>query len=211
MEKYKTVLNQSSATYVVERSKFIAHVAHIESSEQAREYIDKVKKEYWDARHNVYAYVLKNGEARCSDDGEPSSTAGMPVLNVIKGAGLSDTVVVVTRYFGGILLGTGGLVRAYSKAAGDGIAQAETGYGENCTEIKITVPYSGADRIKRFLEDSSLTPEHTDYAAQVSFLVFVPEDMTESFVKKITDFTSGSVKPELGKTVFRIRSGKNSK
>ena len=118
VKSYKTVYRGGMGEIVEKKSRFIAHVAHVESEEEALAFVEKIKKEYWDARHNCHAFTvgIPHETARCSDDGEPAQTAGKPMLDVLIGQKLKNTVVVVTRYFGGTLLGTGGLVRAYSAA-----------------------------------------------------------------------------------------------
>ena len=122
VNNYKTVYRGGTAEIVEKKSRFIAHSAHVESEEEALAFIEQIKKQYWDARHNCHAFSVgvPNETARCSDDGEPAQTAGKPMLDVLMGQQLKNTVVVVTRYFGGILLGTGGLVRAYSAAVQEG-------------------------------------------------------------------------------------------
>ena len=121
MQEYTTIQGDFTAEYTEKHSRFIAVAFHCETEQQASEIIAAQKSKYWDARHNVYAYLLKDGTARFSDDGEPHGTAGMPMLEVIKGSGITNVLVVVTRYFGGILLGTGGLVRAYSTSTRDAL------------------------------------------------------------------------------------------
>ena len=169
MNSYKTVKNSAEATHIVERSKFISHARRVESREQAEDFIAEIKKKYWDARHNVYAYALKSGESRCSDDGEPSGTSGMPTLDVILKQGFSDVCIVTTRYFGGILLGTGGLVRAYSKAAA--LVLEESGSAEivECAVCEMTAAYSFVEPLKRFFFENECIIESIDYAENVRF------------------------------------------
>ena len=126
LKKYKTILEEAEEEIVEKKSRFIATVRPVKTEDEARAFIEEMKKKYWDARHNVFAYQIgeRNELQRFSDDGEPQGTAGMPVLNVLKGEDVKDTAVVVTRYFGGTLLGTGGLVRAYGKAAKEGLLSA---------------------------------------------------------------------------------------
>ena len=117
MEQYYSVIKECSGELIEKKSRFIVYVSPVRTESEATDFLNKIREKHWDARHNVYAYVLKNGISKSSDDGEPHGTAGVPILNVIKNNNLFDTIIVVTRYFGGILLGTGGLLRAYSQAA----------------------------------------------------------------------------------------------
>ena len=202
MNNFKTIKTEAESTYVVERSKFIAHIKRVESREQAEEFINEIKKEYWDARHNVYAYVLKNGESRCTDDGEPSGTAGMPTLDVILKRGFSDIVIVTTRYFGGILLGTGGLVRAYSKSASLALEAAGSVEVCQCAVFKSEVEYSLAESFERFLKDNSGVLLSKDYAQKVTIDYCVRAEKKEEFSQKITNHFSAQISPEFIKNSF---------
>ena len=197
MNSYKTVKNSAEATHIVERSRFISHAKRVESREQAEEFIARIKKEYWDARHNVYAYALKNGETRCSDDGEPSGTSGMPTLDVILKQGFSDVCIVTTRYFGGILLGTGGLVRAYSKAAALALEEAGSAEIVECAVCQITAPYSRVDALKRFLSDNECVIDNIDYAQNVNFEYHFRALNEKEIENKITDKFNGEIKQKL--------------
>ena len=203
MKNYKTVKQPAEATYVVERSKFIAHVTSVETREQAEAFIAKIKKEYWDARHNVYAYALKGGETRCSDDGEPSGTSGMPTLDVILKQGFSDVCMVTTRYFGGILLGTGGLVRAYSKAAAMALAEAGGVQVAECEVYESVVPYALAEKFTRFLSDSGCVVEHTEYAVNVTVRYYMQAGERALFLEKLTDRFHGEVQALLLKKDYK--------
>lgn len=200
---YKTVKQSAEATYTVERSKFIAHVKRVQNKEEAEQFIAQIKKEYWDARHNVSAYVLKNGESRCSDDGEPSGTSGMPTLEVLTKQGFSDVCVVTTRYFGGILLGTGGLVRAYSKAAALALEAAGSAQIAQCAVFEVNVPYSLNDRLMRFLNENACVVEHTDYAQLVSVRFYLRAESSDAFIKAVTDYFSAEVKPQFIKNAYK--------
>ena len=149
-ETYKTVQGESTGEIEEKRSRFIATIRHIESQEDALAFYEEMRKKYWDARHNCTACILgKKGEYRhSSDDGEPSGTAGRPMLEVLDGAGMTDVAVVVTRYFGGTLLGTGGLVRAYSGAVQEGLRHAEIAEKRFCTCLKITTDYNGVGKLQ---------------------------------------------------------------
>ncbi len=187
MKNYKTVKHAAEAEHTVERSRFIAHIRRVESREQAEQFIAGIKKEYWDARHNVYAYVLKSGESRCSDDGEPSGTSGMPTLDCILKQGFEDVCIVTTRYFGGILLGTGGLVRAYSKAANLALEAAGSTVICECSIYKLIVPYAYIDRLHRFFTELGCVIESTDYAENVTFVFYLQSERVAEFEKKLTD------------------------
>ena len=149
-EKYNTVASEAHSEFVEKKSRFISHVKPVASEAEAIEYIEAVKKKYWDARHNVYAYIIgKNMELqRYSDDGEPQGTGGIPMLEVLRGAQVTDTVAVVTRYFGGTLLGTGGLVRAYTRGAKDGIAAAGIVAMVLCRRISVRTDYTLSGKVQ---------------------------------------------------------------
>ena len=202
MNNYKTIKSSAESTYVVERSKFISHIKRVESREQAEEFINEIKKEYWDARHNVYAYALKNGESRCTDDGEPSGTAGMPTLDVILKQGFSDVVIVTTRYFGGILLGTGGLVRAYSKSASLALEQAGSVEVCECAVFEAEVEYSLAESFERFLKDNGGVILSKYYAQKVALSYCVRVEKKDEFSQKITNHFSAQIKPDFIKNSF---------
>ena len=144
VNNYKTVYRGGTAEIVEKKSRFIAHSAHVESEEEALAFIEQIKKQYWDARHNCYAYIIgdKGQVQRFSDDGEPQGTAGKPILDIIAATGLVNCLIIVTRYFGGVLLGTGGLIRAYQASAKAGLASSDV--SAVCTGIKanITADYN---------------------------------------------------------------------
>ncbi|MBR3593964.1 MAG: YigZ family protein [Clostridia bacterium] len=151
MDSFLTVSGESGGEISVERSRFIAAAAHVETEEEAFEFIASKKAKYHDAKHNCYAFILRNGVSRFSDDGEPHSTAGKPMLEVIEGEKIFDVCVVVTRYFGGVLLGTGGLVRAYSAATKEALANAKKESLENCMEYSIICEYADYDYLQKQL------------------------------------------------------------
>ena len=150
MEQYKTVLEGGTGEIVEKKSRFIATVRPVKNEEEALAFLEEMRKKYWDARHNCYAYSIgKNREfTRCSDDGEPSGTAGRPMLDVILGEDIYNVAVVVTRYFGGVLLGTGGLVRAYSKAVQEGLAGSLVIEKKKGISLKVTTDYTGIGKIQ---------------------------------------------------------------
>ncbi|MDO4542050.1 MAG: YigZ family protein [Bacillota bacterium] len=171
------------------KSKFIGYCANVSNEEEAQEFVASIKKQNWDATHNVYAYQIGeyNEIQRSSDDGEPSGTAGRPVLEVIKGSGLSDTAIVVTRYFGGILLGTGGLVRSYSKAAQaalDGARRCELRKGEM---IGIFLDYDLLGKVENYLIRSGVNIDHIDYLNNAAIYCLVAKDEREDFIKRLRE------------------------
>lgn len=202
-EEYRTVLHTASAELVEKRSRFIATVKPVHSEEEALEFLESLKKKYWDARHNVYAYVLEeNNIQRYSDDGEPAGTAGLPVLDMIKKEGLGNLIVVVTRYFGGILLGTGGLVHAYSKSAKMGIEAADPVTMVLCREVKISCDYSLLGKIQNEILNQGLKISETEYQTSVTVSLLVPVSRMESFSKNMIDKTNGKIGIELGETGY---------
>lgn len=193
VEYYKAVYEGGEGEIVEKKSRFIATVIPISTEDDAISFIESTKKKYWDAAHNCSAFVvgLSNEIQRCSDDGEPSQTAGRPMLDVLLGEGLRNTAVVVTRYFGGTLLGTGGLVRAYSKATQEGIKNSiivEKKYG---TKISIGTDYNGIGKIQYILGQRGLTTLSSDYTDKVLINVLVPIGEIEELKKAIIEATSG--------------------
>ncbi len=195
--EYKTIKNRGIAEYEDRKSRFIANVFPVETEEKAIEILNAVKKKYSDARHNVYAYVVReNNIQRFSDDGEPSGTAGMPVLDAIRKRGLTDTLVVVTRYFGGTLLGTGGLVHAYGKSASEGIENACPVTRKLCDIFSVTADYTLSGKIEYSLQGSEYIIEDISYTDAVTFTVCVPSGEGERFIKEITEISLGNAKVE---------------
>ncbi len=195
MEKYITVKGFGEAEIVEKKSRFIAHVKPIASEEDALKYIEEIKKKYWDARHNCYAYQLgdKNQIQRYSDDGEPGGTAGMPILDVLRGRDIKDTIVIVTRYFGGTLLGTGGLVRAYSSASKEGINEA--GLIERISHIRqhITVDYTLSGKVQYEVLNGGHILEDTIYTDKVEFIVLSEVNMAKKFKENVVNITGNNV------------------
>ncbi len=192
-ESYKIVYEGGTGELVEKKSRFIATVMPVHTEEEALEFIEAQKKKYWDARHNCYAYVIgrKNEIMRFSDDGEPSGTAGKPMLDVLLGAGIHDTAVVVTRYFGGTLLGTGGLVRAYSHTTLLGIENSRTVTKQPGYEYRIDTDYNGIGRLQYLAAQMGLIIEDTEYTEAVSMRFLVPAKQRSAFVKKVTEATNG--------------------
>lgn len=193
MEAYTTVCGYGTGEIVEKKSRFIAEVFPVVSEDEVSAHIEKIKKEYWDARHHCWAYVIGQnpGTERMSDDGEPAGTAGKPILEVIRGRGLTDVLVVVTRYFGGTLLGTGGLVRAYTQAALEGLSHAGILRKVPGIRLKIGTDYTGLGKIQYLLAQREISILDTVYTDRVEILTAAAVDMAESLKKEITEGTSG--------------------
>lgn len=207
----KTLYQGGSGEIIEKKSRFIANVEKIETEEDALVFIAKMKKQYWDARHNCYAFVVgKNHNLqRCSDDGEPNGTAGRPMLDVLLREDIHNLVVVVTRYFGGTLLGTGGLVRAYQKAVQEGLSNSiiiEKIQGRN---LKINTDYNGIGKIQYLLAKQQITIMDTIYTDKVTTEVMVPIEKLEVLQQDITENTNGTAHFEIGELVeFASINGK---
>lgn len=197
MGKYLTVLGGSTAEYTEKRSKFIATLRHCDNEEQALEFIEEMRSKYWDARHNVFAYSVNKGiSARFSDDGEPHGTAGKPILDVILGSGVTDVAIVVTRYFGGVLLGTGGLVRAYSKSAKDALTAARLAEMIPCTVFNAQCEYTDHQKLVALIENSGGTLENSEYSDKVSLTFYLRDTDKEDFSAKLCETFSARIKPQ---------------
>lgn len=191
MAAYNTIAAPARAEIVEKKSRFIGQIAPVTTEEEALAFINGIKAEHRMARHNVYAYVLRGGRIRYTDDGEPAKTAGMPTLEAIQHAGLEDVAVVVTRYFGGILLGTGGLVRAYTDATKAAIEAAEVVTVSVCVDIILEVPYALYEQIVRIADASGAKLKESDFAENV-LLTFRMLDGTQApFLEKLTELTRG--------------------
>ncbi len=195
IKTYKVVTKEGTGEIVEKKSRFIGASYIVESVEDAEKKIAEVSKKYWDARHNCYAYVIgKNSEnTRCSDNGEPSGTAGKPILEVIMGAGLTNTLVIVTRYFGGVLLGTGGLVRAYTQAAQAAIAASETGEMVYARQLTIEVAYNMINNVKYFLEQNKISISDPRYTENVQYDICVKEEDKEKITEGLIQKCEGKI------------------
>ncbi len=188
--------NIAKIEFVEKKSLFIGFSTFVENEEQALEIIKQKRKEYSDATHNVYAYVIGDTIARYSDDNEPQGTAGMPVLNSIRMSGLTDVLVVVTRYFGGILLGAGGLVRAYSTAASKAIEQGGVKIFEEYNFYEVKLSYSDYGKFNTELESVNAIIKNVDFADEVTINFAIKNIESECFNKRIIDIFASKVKPE---------------
>ena len=195
IKTYKVVTKEGTGEIVEKKSRFIGSSYIVESVEDAERKIAEVSKKYWDARHNCYAYVIgKNSEnTRCSDNGEPSGTAGKPILEVITGAGLTNTLVIVTRYFGGVLLGTGGLVRAYTQAAQAAIAASETGEMVYARQLTVEVAYNMINNVKYFLEQNKISISDPRYTENVQYDICVKEEDKEKITEGLIQKCEGKI------------------
>lgn len=195
-KKIKQIKASSMIEFVEKKSTFIGFSTFVKNEEEALEIIKQKKKEYQDATHNVYAYVIGENIARYSDDNEPQGTAGMPVLNAIRMSGISDVLVVVTRYFGGILLGAGGLVRAYSTAASMSLNSAETVVYEDYRVLDIECSYSDYGKITIEISQIDAIVDSSDFSDNVKIRFAIKEDVAESFIATIIDNFNGRIIPK---------------
>lgn len=192
MREYKTVELESSDYFVEKKSKFIGYAKPVSTQDEAVEFINTIKSKHWDATHNVYAYVLReNNTQRYSDDGEPSGTAGVPVLDVILKENVTDVCVVATRYFGGTLLGAGGLVRAYSHTSKIALDAAHIITMANCQIYSVIVDYSFYDRLNVLLSDFGATVINSDFSTSVCVEFSIKEDTSELLKDKLTEISNG--------------------
>ena len=196
MTEYYIPTRASETEFTEKRSRFLGHVWRVESEAEARARIEEMKKRHYDARHNCWCYRLREGGVeRYSDDGEPQGTAGQPMLNVFQREEVTNVVCVVTRYFGGILLGAGGLVRAYTQSAKDALDAAGISVVRRWTQVTLTVPYSLFERVTLEAESLGGVLGEPEYAAEVTMPVLLPEEKVKSFTQRITEITAGGVVP----------------
>ena len=197
-ERYKILYEEATAEFVEKKSRFIAYLKPVNSEEEAAAFIDGIKKKHWDARHNCSAAVIgRNHEfSRCSDDGEPSGTAGKPMLEVLLGEDVHNMAVVVTRYFGGVLLGTGGLVRAYQRSVKEGLAAAKILEKMSGYELNIMTDYNGMGKIQYLAAKENAQLVDIQYAENVKMKLMVEEDACDGFIKKMIEATNGRAEIE---------------
>ncbi len=206
MKNYKTVAAGEifSANYEIQKSKFIAHVKNVENEDEAREFVQSVRKKYFDATHNCSAWILgENGDKQKSnDDGEPGGTAGNPILETIKKNELTNVAAVVTRYFGGIKLGAGGLIRAYSHCASLGISSAKIVQMTVLKKISVTIEYNFLAKVENFLREKKIPISDSEYSDVVTLTLFILPAEVEDFLKDLTDITAANFLAEPGKEFF---------
>ena len=203
-EQYKTVYEGGEGELVEKKSRFIATVRPVKTEEKANQFVEEMRKKYWDARHNCWAFILGERQEfkRCSDDGEPSQTAGKPMMDVLTGAGLTDVAVVVTRYFGGTLLGTGGLVRAYSGAVQEGLKNSTVITKYLGVKLSVTTDYNGVGKLQYLFGQKEIPILSADYTDKVVFTVLVESSRIQEIKKAITEATSATAQMEESDPVY---------
>ncbi len=198
IDSYKTIYQSKETEIIEKKSRFITNIKYVETEEEAMAFLESIRKKYWDARHHCWAYVLGKRQEilRCSDDGEPQGTAGRPMLDVMTGAGICDAIIVVTRYFGGTLLGTGGLVRAYSKAVQTGLESGtivERIYGQ---QVELTTDYNGLGKVQYLLAKEGIPTLEASYETDVKIKILLPVSMADQMETKLIDATNGKIAME---------------
>ncbi|MDO4261087.1 MAG: YigZ family protein [Eubacteriales bacterium] len=203
-EQYDTVYRGGQGEIVEKKSRFIATVRPVGTEEEALAFVEEMRKKYWDARHNCWAYVLGERQElmRCSDDGEPSQTAGKPMMDVLTGAGLTDTAVVVTRYFGGTLLGTGGLVRAYSAAVREGLKDSLVITKYRGTRLTVETDYNDLGRLQYLFGQRGLRLLDASYTDKVSFSVLAKASEADRIKNEVTEAVGGRAKLEESESLY---------
>ena len=193
MNSYKTIKQPAREEYVINKSRFIGHACPCQTEEQALAFLKRIREEYRDATHNCYAYVIGEnaGIMRYSDDGEPGGTAGLPMMEVLKARGVVNLCVVVTRYFGGILLGAGGLVRAYSHACSLALEAAGVVTMAPCAAMELTVDYSYYERVNILLADHGARVQNADFGAAVTLAYTMEETRLPAFAAALTELSGG--------------------
>ncbi len=206
MQEYCTIAAPAFAELTEKRSRFLAALAPVETQAQAQAFLAEIRKKHHEARHHCFAYLTREGNiTRCSDDGEPSGTGGQPILNVLEGAGLTDVCCVVTRYFGGTLLGTGGLTRAYGGAAAAAAAQAETVRMVQCVLCRVHMDYSFYGKFCKLCERFPMLQGSGEFSDEVAVMAAVRADRFPDFAAAVTELTAGSAEVvEQGKAFRRL-------
>ena len=197
MKDYITIEGEAQAEFVERKSKFIGYCRHVETETEALAFVEQLKKQNWDATHNVFAYSLREGQLkRCSDDGEPQGTAGVPVLDVLQKSGVVDVCMVVTRYFGGILLGAGGLVRAYSHGASIALEAAKKLHMTPCTRLSLDMDYGWYGKVSYILPQYNILVEESSFTDRVSMTLLIKSCRKEKFQADLVELTNGCVVPK---------------
>lgn len=204
LDQYITVKGYGEQEIIINKSRFISYVNRAETEDEAIQFIEEIKKKHWDATHNCSAYIAGEHDQhqKANDDGEPSGTAGKPILEVIKKTGLKDTVVVVTRYFGGIKLGAGGLIRAYGQGASEGIQAAGIIQRTLHTKMHIAIDYSLLGKVENELRSADYPIHHTDFLEQVTITTLSPKGEEEKLEQWITDITSAQANITRGDAIY---------
>lgn len=207
MTGYRSVDKSSETEYIINRSRFIGRCFPVTSEEAALSLLGDIRRKHWDATHNCFAYRIgvNASVARFSDDGEPGGTAGMPIMDVLRSKDITDVLVVVTRYFGGILLGAGGLVRAYSRSAADAVGEAGIVSYIPAKQLSLTVDYSRYGAMEQYIR-SAVQVEDVEFMENVTLRMAVAEDRLSGFIKDITERSDGRCVPEItGESYLRVR------
>lgn len=210
MEAYRTIYQEADATIEVKKSKFIGHAKPVNSEEEAQVFIKDIKKAYRDASHNVFAYTIGERDEiqKCSDDGEPSGSAGVPMLEVLKKEKLHNLVVVVTRYYGGVKLGVGGLIRAYTEAQKEAIREAKEVSRQVFCRLALQIPYELNDKIMYFIEKEGIILLDKAYLEQVNCTLLLEEEKTEEVMKQISEISNGQMPMHMaGKDFYTVYEG----
>lgn len=205
----KTVYRGGEAEIIEKKSRFIATVRPVQSEEEALLFLNEMKKKYWDAKHHCFAFVIGERQeiSRCSDDGEPAQTAGRPMLEVLLREDLHNAAVVVTRYFGGVLLGTGGLVRAYQKAVREGLAASTLMDKKKGRKLTVEADYNALGKLQHLAAQNSLFPLDAVYTDKVEWMLLVPSEQQETIGREIMDITGGNARISWGQEVLYGRIG----
>ena len=206
MSEYFVPAGSGEADFVEKRSSFLGHVRFVETEDAAREFINEMKKKHYDARHNCWCYIIRGGAVRYSDDGEPQGTAGLPMLEVFKREGVENVVCVVTRYFGGVLLGTGGLLRAYTKSAKDALDAAGIAAVRRWVKLEAACPYSLLERMKTECLALEGAVSDVEYGADVRMTFLLPESRSEEFQARVTELSAGQSSAQaVGEELMPVR------
>ena len=207
MTEYIVPYQDAESEFTEKRSRFITHLYKVETEAEARARIEEMKKKYYDARHNCWCYLLQEGGVvRYSDDGEPQGTAGLPMLEVFKREGVENVVCVVTRYFGGVLLGTGGLLRAYTKSAKDALDAAGIAAVRRWVKLEVGCPYSLLERMKTECLSLDGAVQNVDYGADVLLSLLLPENNAEAFSARVTELSAGACSAQtVGEELMPVR------
>lgn len=203
MTEYYLPTRYGTAEFVEKKSRFIGEIWPVSTEEEARQRVADVKKKYHDARHSCWCFLLRDGTIRYSDDGEPQGTAGQPMLEVFSRAGITDCVCVVTRYFGGVLLGTGGLVRAYTRSAKDALDAAGITVERLWDRLLVPCSYGQFEKVRQETQRHGGVIEDTDYGADIMLTVLTSEGSTQAYLEGLTELSAGTIEGEKLEQVFR--------
>jgi len=203
MTEYFIPTGDGTAEVVEKRSRFLGRVWRVTSEEEARRLIEETKKKYYDARHNCWCYRLRAGAERYSDDGEPQGTAGQPMLGVFQKEEVTDVLCVVTRYFGGVLLGAGGLVRAYTQCAKETLDAAGVSVVRKWSQMSLTIPYPLFEKVKQEVGRCQGALGEVEYGSEITLEALLPEGMEEAFAEKVVELTAGGARPAVVGEVYK--------